>query len=316
MHAENMDNKAGDISNFSSRSSVFDYTPIKLELSSTCNAKCIFCAMMRNKKKVKELITVENVNRFCELNKSWLPESGYMIEPFFNGESLVHPKFYDLIEMLVNFRFPLGDLDSNFAMKVEIERIVSLPWRSITVNIGGVSKKTHEKVMGTNFDAVVNNIKLLAKSIHRNFPLYIKMNPVADNLIELDQLPIFASTIGNGVKWKSQQTGIPVPLDLEDSERMALYKEIYSKAHSCYFRFEASQDDGYTLTPKNKRCIYQAPCINTDGSVTICAHDQLRHLACGDAFITPMKNIIESEIFIKNTEIGQNRMLPFCRGCN
>ena len=308
-----MNNQLGDISKFSERESVYDYKVIKLELSSKCNARCVFCTMFQSKLKPRDFLTIENAQKFISLNKEMLKEEKFFIEPFFNGESLLNPFFGKIMELFIENNILIGDLDTNFGLELDISRFAAIPWRSVTVNIGGLSPEIHKKVMGTTYETVISNLRKLLNSPERKFPVYLKMNPVADNLHEQQLLSRFTLNISPELKWKSQQTGIPVPFDLTGKQLSETIKRIYSAKDEQFFRFIPS---GESIKEKNKRCIYKLPCINADGRVTICAHDQLRHLDCGNAFITPLKQIFTSAIYKKNLEMADQRKHLFCKGCN
>jgi MoaA/NifB/PqqE/SkfB family radical SAM enzyme len=304
----------GDISNFSERKTVYDYKMIKLELSSACNAHCQFCTMFYKKSKAKDFLSVNNALSFVKLNAAYLNENDIKIEPFFNGESLLNPNFFTIIDIILNEGCQLGDLDTNLGLDIDIEKLASLPFNCVTVNIGGTNEDVHQKIMGTSFKLVCDNLKKLAESSKRKFSLFVKMNPVADNIHQINTLDAFVSQFGNGINWKAQQTGIPVPKDLTKDELISVYEKIYSKNQEGYFRF-VIQDD-FSIIAKNQNCIYLCNCINANGILTLCAHDQLRHLNLGNAFFQPISEIMESEAYKIAMSFAKMRELDFCKGCN
>jgi MoaA/NifB/PqqE/SkfB family radical SAM enzyme len=306
--------KTGDIATFSSRISVYDYKMIKLEYSAACNAHCQFCTMFYHVNKPKDLLSLENARLFFEINTDWLIKNSYYIEPFFNGESLLNPHFFEISDMLLHYGCCLGDLDTNLGVPIDIERLAMLPFRIVTVNIGGTTEAVHDKVMGTPLNLVISNLKRLAQAVGRKFEIFVKMNPVADNIHQIDTLDSFVSALGDTIGWKAQQTGIPVPNDLSEDQIESVYNRIYSNDGDDYFRF-IKETDG-SIKSKNSRCIYTLPCISANGQVTICAHDQIRHLNLGNAFSTSLQEIMNSDIYKNTLVLASTRNLFFCRGCN
>jgi len=305
--------KIGNISSFSKRKSVYDYSLIKFELSSACNASCQFCLMFEVSGKPRDFMKTSDTKRFLEKNYKWLIDKKIYIEPFFNGESLLNPNFFDIIDSIVNRGCLLGDLDTNLGLSIDIERLSKLPLRSITVNIGGTTKEVHERVMGTPFDTVCKNLATLCTCTSRKFPLYLKMNPVRDNIKQIDTLDDFLQQFGKSVHWKAQQTGIPVPSDLSSKQLTKSCKQLYDPTNPTSFRFTPLSTG---LQTKLTKCIYMVPCINANGVVTICSHDQQRHLNLGNAFETPLSEIFTSKKYIESVVIGQNRQHRFCKECN
>lgn len=305
--------KTGDVSVFGLRESVYDYKMVKLELSASCNARCIFCPMFRSEMKPRGFLAYSDAERFADMNADWFNVCKLAVEPFFNGESLLNPNVYDIIDLIVARSIRLGDLDTNLGLVTDISRLARYAWRSITVNIGGLTAETHVSVMGTDFGLVMANLKRLLSESDGKFPIYVKMNPTRENIKQIPRLSWFCAQMGGGLRWKDQQTGIPVPSDCSEVEIREFVRRVYDPQEDRYFRFSPTGD---SLAVKNRRCIYQVPCVCSNGDVTICSHDQLRHLSCGNAFVTPLKDVLESRTYKSYQELGSKRNLPFCKGCN
>lgn len=309
----NLDLQVGDVSRFGERTSVYDGRIVKLELSANCNAHCVFCAMFRSPFKPHGFLSLENAKRFAGLNADWFNAEEWLLEPFFNGESLLNPKVFEILDVLVESSIQLGDLDTNLGLEVDVPRLAAYRWRSLTVNIGGVTRSVHEGTMGTDFALVKRNLSALMAENHGDYPVYVKMNPTKGNIGEIPLLSKFCAEIGPGLRWKAQQTGFPVPADFSPDDQADFLSSVYDSRAAEYFRFSVSEG---CLLPKNLRCIYQLPCVCHDGDVTICAHDQLQHVRCGNAFRTPMEEIMASSFYRECQRKGRNRELCFCQGCN
>ena len=307
--------RLGDTSKFDSRQTVFNKKVLKLEISASCNASCIFCPMFKNSHKQKGFMTFDDLLMFIDLNGLYIRESGFEIEPFFNGETLLHPRALEMMEVISKAGLCLGELDTNLSVRIDIARLARIPLRRLTINIGGLDNNTNNLVMGTNLERVLMNVKKLMGESLRTFDVCLKMNPVRANLHQVDSLDHFVRDIHPELHWKAQQTGLPVPSDLSKNERDQFFLETYSNERPDLFRFRLN-DDKTKFVPRNNRCLYMTPCINTDGSVTICAHDQLRHYNFGNVFRDKLEDILMSADYKLALLKGKKRGLDICNGCN
>lgn len=48
----------------------------------------------------------------------------------------------------------------------------------------------------------------------------------------------------------------------------------------------------------------------------MCCHDQLGEINLGNAFVTPIKEIVESDAYRRVKEEGRNFRLKICKECN
>jgi MoaA/NifB/PqqE/SkfB family radical SAM enzyme len=307
--------KLGNTNEFDLRQNIFDKNILKLEISAACNASCAFCPMFRNKQKPKDFMAYEDLLCFLDLNGKYLQESGFEIEPFFNGETLLHPRALEMLEIISRNGLRLGELDTNLGMKIDVVRLARLPIRRLTVNIGGLDKNTNQLVMGTNFERVLTNLNELMSKGDRLFDVCLKMNPVQANLHQIDQMNFFVRKLHPELHWKSQQTGLPVPADLAPGELKKFIQEIYSPERPDLFRVKIT-DDKKGITIRNNNCLYMTPCVNANGSVTVCAHDQLRHYNFGNAFCEQLQDIFVSTAYQNAILRGRDRSLEICDGCN
>jgi len=308
--------RIGDISWFDERENLFNRNIIKLELSASCNASCVFCHMFRDKRKSTGFMSFENLIDFIHVNGEYLQSSHFEIEPFFNGETLIHPRCLDMMEEIANANITLGELDTNFGMRINIPRLARLPLRRITVNIGGLDSYTNRLVMNTDLEQALNNVKALMEDRRRTFDVCMKMNPVRANIHQLGDMDSFVRNIHPELHWKAQKTGLPVPTDLSHEERAIFIRNVYTSERPDLFRFQLDGLGVDSVVPRNFRCLYMTPCVNSNGSVTLCAHDQLRHFNFGNAFHDHLEDIFASADYQLTMKMGRQRGLEICHGCN
>jgi len=82
---------------------------VKVETSAECNAQCVWCWMFKSRHKYKGLITVDNFKKFIDLNKLYFWAKKIGVQPFFNGESLVHSQIFEIFDYIVSNNVRLMD---------------------------------------------------------------------------------------------------------------------------------------------------------------------------------------------------------------
>jgi len=162
---------------------------------------------------------------------------------------------------------------------------------------------------------VKSNVIDLLKADKLNKPVYLKMNPTKHNLGELNELSGFFEKLGG----KPENaiigtTGFNLPAEASKEEIEIFFDNVVSEGMDEHLRF--TYDCNKNIISKSTKCSFLVPTIKWDGKVTICCHDQLSRLNLGDAFQTPLKEIIESRKYRIIEAKGKRRMLAFCKNCN
>ena len=135
-----------------------------IEVSSFCNAACVFCPNSFMKRK-KSIMTMEIFNKIVERIKE------ENIRPqFFNltgtGEPLVDRELFKKIAILKN-NFPEVTVffPSNFALADEsiIKKIVSSPLDNISISLNASNPRDYRKIMKLDYKRTIDNLKKLIK---------------------------------------------------------------------------------------------------------------------------------------------------------
>ncbi|MFA5389397.1 MAG: SPASM domain-containing protein [Candidatus Omnitrophota bacterium] len=291
---------------------------LKIDTCSFCNARCVWC-WMHNSNKVKQgMMRFEAFKKIIDLNEDFLKEGNYLIEPYFNGEALLNPELFKMLDYLVQKRIGLTPrFDTNLSVKIDIEKFMSFPWKQIWVNVGGITREVHEKVMrNTDFELVINNlVKML--QINRNI-VCIKMNPTKYNLHQLDKLTdFFVGLGGRSINALRYSTGLTLPKIASPEEIKFFFDNVVSEEMRRYLRFEydlTGKDFG--IKAKKGGCNFTVPSIFFDGAVTACCHDQVGLMDLGNATEAPLKVIFNSELYKGTLRKCQAQEFYFCKECN
>lgn len=298
-----------------------DKKAIKLEFCSLCNVRCAWCWMYYNSvNKPMGVMKYDNFKKFMDLNRAYLFKNKIRIVPFLNGETLLHPQIFDIFDDISKSKITMGGLHTNLSMDIDIERLMSFPIARFVVNIGGITKDVHEKVIaGGNFELVLSNIKKMI-SINKNI-VFIKINPTKDNFMQLKDLGCFMKNLGGYPENTIlSTTGFPLPSLASEKEKKEFLRRVVSFEISNLLRFSyySGKDGKIEIKPKKKKnkCDFLIDSITYDGRFTICCHDQLKKINIGNAFKTSIENIKKSNNYKNIYKKARSKSLDFCKDCN
>lgn len=290
---------------------------LKIEFSSICNAKCVWCWMFSFNKVRPGLMALDSLKKIVDLNKDFLRRESWRIEPFFNGETLLNPQFFDMLDYIVANKVELAGLHTNLSVKINIEKLMQYPLSYILVNIGGITKEVHEKVIrGTDFDLVVENLKKMLEI--NNKKVKVQLHPIKLNIHQMQEAKDFFVKLG--VRPKRiffRNTGFILPVMASIEEKKYFLENVVSREVRPYLRFKYDfKKNDFGIRAKKRGCHFRLPCIRFDGSVTVCCHDQLYKINVGDALSTPLETIFSSKECKEIIERCKKQNFYFCKGCN
>ena len=289
---------------------------VKVELSANCNARCSFCWMFQSEQKPSGAISLENFRKFIDINQKDFLRRKVRIQPFFNGEALTNPHFFDIVDYIVDRGIRLARLDTNLAVKKDMDRLMKYPWPVVCVNVGGVTRETHEKVMKTKYDILVSNLKQVYQIDKRR--VFVKVTPTQQNLREIKEFPAFIASLGGDPKrFEIGTTGFNTPLEATDEEIAHFFEEVVSAEVEPYLRFTYDlSKPRYDIKAKRSGCHFLQDCVTYDGKLTICCQDQFGKLNTGNAFETPFYQLKESKKYKNAVQMGIEQKFKMCHECN
>lgn len=221
-----------------------------IEVSSFCNAACVFCPNSFMKRK-KSVMTMEVFNKIVERIKE------EKIHPiFFNltgtGEPLLDRNLFKKIYILKK-AFPKTKVffPSNFALANEkiIKDIISSPLDNISISLNANSSKEYKKIMNLDYKKTIKNIDSLIKLRNKSkSKLRISLS-VAANPLNQKGINIFLK------KWKSKVDEISI-------------NWIHSWAGSVKNGIEKSISPKYPC-----RSLFEQIVIQSNGDVPLCCVD-------------------------------------------
>lgn len=144
--------------------------PIQIHMvpSNVCNQRCVFCAY-----RMKDYLSNETFDETQMLSYDKIQETitsfalmgGRAIQYTGGGEPLTHPKIKQIFRDTFDATLDLALVSNGMALDEEMcEMLGYASWTRISVDCG--TAKTYSflrNVKGSNFDKVINNIKMLVK---------------------------------------------------------------------------------------------------------------------------------------------------------
>jgi hypothetical protein len=275
--------------------------------------------MYNSSRKDMGLMDMQSFRTAVDLSADYLKEKRFPVVLQHRGESLLHPGFFEMLRYAGDKGLNIGGIHTNFNVSVDMERLVESPLPSILVNMGGITRDIHEKVMrGSSYDLVVENLKSILRKIRvqrSDKKVFLKINPTKENFFQLGDAPAYFESLGGDPSnFQIGRTAFFLPHEASREEIEDYFSNIVSKAVEPYLTFTYDRD--LHIFPKFGGCTMIMPAVLWDGRVTICCQDQLGILNLGNAFRTSLGEILQSRMGRLTESRGRERKLPICRYCN
>lgn len=270
---------------------------VVIELTNNCNLYCKMCPRRLMKSELgdmkKELFfsLIDTISKY-----EWTS-----IAPFFRGESLLHPNFLELMKYArkkIKNRIMLFSNGILFDQNIS-DNVIKIGLDHISFSLDSVDEETYKKIRGKAlFDQVVSNIKYLVKK--RN--IENKMKP------EIQVSMVKTKWNENIIKDFIKKWGNKV-------DRVRVYEEHtvdsnFGKGGNSYiYQFDRKP----CLKPFNEIAVYW------NGNIALCNHDWERHNILGNANISPLDAIWESNAYrlVRKLHLSGNyKDIETCGDCD
>lgn len=270
---------------------------LQIENTNICNAHCIMCPHDKMKRKTK-IMSLENFQKIVRNVTACYPIKRVAINGF--GEPLADKTFVDKI-LFINKNYPkikiefysnaslLNDKMTNNLLRCKIEKI------TFSIN---ATKKNYNKIMGLNYDIVLNNVI--------NF---------IDKIKKLKHRPL---------------VNISMVLTNENKDDVKDFVNFWrKKADSVryYLPFNWASEIGNLGLSKNQLVkkkrwpcliLWDSVIVDADGNVIMCCADYESKVKFGNLLKEDIKQIRESDKFkeLLNKQLKHDYNTPVCSGCD
>ena len=276
-----------------------------IELTNNCNLRCPQCPsgagiLTRPSGFMSEELLEKIVKEF----KGTI----YSCMFYFQGESMMHPKFLNMLEKAIPLH-PVISTNGHFLNSENCKSLAKLDCKKIIVSMDGISDATYNKYrVGGNFVLVREGLLRLDKELkkrNRNGILEIQTLVSSSNENEMDMIAAFAKQHNIRLRFKSM---------LLYSDEIELLPGI-----SRYKRYKSEKGKLVRRGRLSNRCkrLWTNPVITWDGMVVPCCFDKDADYSMGNLNSQSFNEIWNGEKYIKfRHDILHNRAgIDICRNC-
>lgn len=289
-----------------------------------CNSKCLWCPRQYSLySNYREGLSVSFVNlkKFLELNHDWKVP----LIPYGSGEPTIHPNFVDYSTYVLEQGWELRSIHTNLSANLsdDVLRVLSC-FRDVTVNFGGGTAEIQRINMGTDFNAVLGNLRRLL-SFGGKVKIQVKMVLNRWNIASVASLQKAISEISSDIKVSTYPMYFAVS-DGSKTDKWAFYFNNLADKDGKLNTDIPCRDivtlkDGEVnsvskLALANK-CYGLNPTVHTDGSVTVCCRSRWYGGEVGNAFETPLREIFASDSYNEAMKKALRReYVEYCHFCS
>jgi MoaA/NifB/PqqE/SkfB family radical SAM enzyme len=174
---------------------------VTLETTSRCNLRCIHCAFSKENNEGIYVMSDLPMEIFRKVLPA-LAKDKPIVELYGHGETLLHPHFFEMMEVLLDSGCSVSFLTNGQLLDDEkIEKIISKGVSLIGFSIDGATAGTYERIRrNAKFDLLINNIKKIDETKKRLgsdiTKISISFVAMRQNINELPELVRLAHKIG------------------------------------------------------------------------------------------------------------------------
>lgn len=289
---------------------------IAIETASVCSNKCTYCSMYYLGKKDMGVMSLDNFRKFIDLNAAYLKKNRIGVYLQHRGETLLNKNLLAMVKYASEQGVSINQLHTSLSVHFDFKGLMESAIPSILVNIGGTTKEVHEKVMrGSDFELLKKNLSECCRLNKYNKPIFLKMNVTKDNIHQVKELPEFFKSLGgnpeNVLIWN---TSFWIPATLSKEERKIFLGNVASEEVKDYLNFTYDQDAN--IEAKVKACRYLGTAVRWDGKISACCQDKYGFFNLGNAFDTPLQEILSTKEYKTAVEKGKRMEHEICKDCN
>jgi MoaA/NifB/PqqE/SkfB family radical SAM enzyme len=291
------------------RTSVISGMPVSvgIEISGQCNLRCPECSSGSGLlTRPKGLMDIELFARIITELRTYL----YNINMYFQGEPMLHPRFFDFLEIMRGLRVTVST-NGHFLSGVNSEKLARSGLNKIIVSLDGMDDKTYSLYrQGGDQVKVSGGIRNVSDAIERtgsHLKLEIQFLVHRHNQDQITSIARFAKEVNAALRLKSMQILNPERIEywLPDDDKFRRYKKV---------------NNGYAVKNRSLNgCLrlWLNPVITWDGKVLPCCFDKNADHIMGDLIISSFKNIWHGDRYrsFRDSVLTRPKSIGICRNC-
>jgi radical SAM protein with 4Fe4S-binding SPASM domain len=280
---------------------------IGAELTNNCNLRCPECSSGSGS--MTRAHGYMEIDLFQKVIGELSPYL-YNINLYFQGEPMLHPRFFTFLELGRNLRTVVST-NGHFLNEDSAEKIVKSGLSTLIISLDGLDQETYSAYrINGSFQTVMNGLKALSLAKKRfSSPLKIEIQFLVNRLNEhqIRSVKVMASEFGFSLRLKSMQVA-----NKDNIQKWLPRNNQFGR----YFRKGHEYSIKSSLPDRCSRMWFN-PVITWDGKVVPCCFDKDAEFIMGDLTRDSFREIWNSpkyRIFRKSIITGRS-MIEMCRNC-
>ena len=272
---------------------------VLIELTDHCNLNCIMCSCRKQPHGIPpgfmDVALFKQILDEVDLSKGW------SLELFWLGESLLHPKFNEILritrERVKNTESKVNIHTNATIFNKEKQDLIlefgeKFPW--ITFSIDAINPESYKKIRGGDLEPVNKNIKeflLNRKSRNQVSPrATLQFIIMKENATEVENFVQYWKKFYEDNNLKTQDNLFFKRLEVHDIEKQKLANELFDKTivdlnlfskqdeRISIISMDKPKEKAFWFEEKTERRVcaapFKNPVIRWDGEMTVCCFDE------------------------------------------
>lgn len=245
------------------------------------------------------------------------------ILPYLSGEPILHKDFFEILsytaqkDLSCTIATKLG-LKMDFARleKVFLDFLIHRRTLKFDITVDGLPEDILKNAKNIDYGIVWDNLERLSKLVNSGYGNYVKcslrtvVTSYNENNLDLIEKRLkglgfdgwFAKAMGYYCLFEDE-------VDLTEVEKLLPTNPKWRARISI---------EGGAVKHMSKKCKFVGvPVISPDGQLTICCHDMMYKVNCGNIFEAGgIDVLLQSLAYKEAAALGAEKKLDICRGCN
>jgi len=296
---------------------------VNLFADGPCNSRCLWCINQYSlsEKMVVGKLTFVNLKRFLDFNE----DNKFPLITYGQSEPTIHKEFVPFCNYILDRGWNIEgihtDLSSPF-LKNDVFRTITR-FHYVTVNFGGAKIATQLRNMGTDLNVVLGNLKRLVElSEGSRLRICVKMVLNRNNVDEAGMLKHKLSKISSRIEFSTAPLYFSVSDGSEEDKRLFFDRNLSTFDGRVDGRVPCREyvflDGGRVVTSSRLRhCYGLIPTVRFNGDVVVCCRARWYGGVVGNAFVSPLKEILESDEYkFAESRALKREYVQYCKFCS
>jgi len=297
-----------------------DSVVLSLFADETCNSRCVWCPNQYDlsQKLIRGTVSFKVLQHFLDLNDS----NKFPLITYGQSEPTIHRDFVRFCNYILDRGWIISGVHTNLSSPYLDDEVFKTicRFKYVTVNFGGATMNTQFRNMETNLTILFDNLRRLVElSNGSGLKIRAKMVLNKNNFNEVDLLKEKLLKIDSEIEFNPAPLYFSVSDSDEKDKRNFFEANLGSFVDTVPCRENVSIDGlGVIHTfSKLKRCYGLNTTIQFNGDVRVCCRARWYGGVVGNAFVSPMNQILQSDEYkLAESNALKREYVKYCEFCS